>query len=64
MAKEEVDRLAMQFLRDVERYSGKKISPPTEKELKEIQTSLEEWDKAGRPFDEEENAHTDARLFR
>lgn len=64
MTEAEMDKIAMQFLRDVERYSGKKISPPTEKELKDIQTSLEEWDKAGRPFDEGENAHMDARLFR
>lgn len=59
MNKEKLLKEANRLLKAVERYTGKKLSPITEEELKAVQTIQKEWAKAAQKQNAQEHSYTD-----
>ena len=64
MNKEKLLKEANRLLKDVERYTGKKLSPITEEELNAVRISQEEWAKAAQKHTTQEHSYTDTEPFR
>ena len=64
MGKEKLLKEANRLLRDVERYTGKKLPPITEEQLNGVRVSQKEWEKAAQKRTTQEHSYTDTEPFR
>ena len=64
MDKEQRLKEVTRLLKDMERYTGKKLLPITEEQLSDVQISQEEWDKAVQQHTEQNPSYTDIEPFR
>ena len=51
------------ILKAMERFTGRKFPKVTEEQMSASVNSLNEWDKAGRPYTEPEASDTDTLLY-